>query len=126
MTHWMSRIAAALLVAAAMVLVGCAERVTREEFNSNVMHKSTSEVAKRFGNPKEVDESEPGKIRWIYTSKTFNIGDGTWTIDPKTIVVFSQPHPDADAIVHDVVYEGSPKASQSEADAPAAGSASES
>ena len=123
MTHWMSRIKAALLIVAAVALVGCAERVTREEFSSTVMYKSTSEVAKRFGKPKEVEE-EPGTIRWIYTSKTFNVADGTWTIDPKTVVVFNQPNPDADPTVHEVLYESSPKAKQREAERTQGGSAS--
>lgn len=103
-TGWMNRIGAAILVAAAVVLTGCGERVTRDEFNSNVMHKSTKEVAKRFGNPEAV-ENEPGTIKWVYTSKTLNVSDTGWSVDPKTIVVFSQPTPESTATVAEVVYE---------------------
>lgn len=101
---WMSRTGAALAIAAAVVLTGCAERVTRDEFHTNVMNKSTSEVAKRFGNPDAV-ETEPGTIRWIYTAKTLNVGDDKWSVDPRTIVVFSQPNPDGTPTVAEVVFE---------------------
>jgi hypothetical protein len=101
---WMSRIGAAILVAAAVVLTGCGERVTRDEFNTNVMHKSTKEVAKRFGDPVAV-ENGPGTIKWVYTSKTLNVSDTGWSVDPKTIVVFTQPTPDGAATAAEVVYE---------------------
>ena len=101
---WMGKTGAAILFAASIVLAGCGERVTREEFNSNVLHKSDKEVAKRFGKPVAVEEG-PDTVKWVYTSKTLNVSENGWNLDPKTIVVFTKPSPDGAATASEVVYE---------------------
>ena len=101
---WMGRTGAAMLVAASIGLAGCGERVTREEFSTNVLHKSTKEVSKRFGDPAAVEEG-PESIKWVYTSKTLNVSDSGWSVDPKTIVVFTKPSAEGAATAAEILYQ---------------------
>jgi len=103
-TGWVGRFGAAMLLAASLALAGCAEKVTRDEFSSHVMHKSEREVAKRFGKPAQVEEGPDG-VKWIYTGKTLNVKDDGWDLDPKTVVVFVKASPDGTATATEVLYE---------------------
>ena len=93
----------ALIVAAAFLVAGCGERLSRDDFAALVKDKSTTEVETRHGKPDAVDESG-GTVKWIYTSKTFTTGEST-KMDNKTILVFSKTDPNAPAKVADVQYQ---------------------
>jgi hypothetical protein len=99
----LSGISKALILAAAFLVAGCGERLSRDDFAALVKDKSTAEVQARHGKPDAVDESG-GTVKWIYSSKTFNTGENT-KMDDKTILVFSKTDPNAPPKVADVQYQ---------------------
>ena len=92
-------------LALAVMLAGCGEKLSREDFASKVKDKTTGDVQAAMGKPKSVDESTPGTIKWMYESKTFSTGDAATKLDRKTIVVFHQRDPNSPATVADVLYD---------------------
>ena len=100
----LSALSTALIVALVLVLAGCDQRLSRDEFASRVTGKSTSEVEAGIGKPDTVDESVAGTVRWIYNSKTYGIEGGT-KFDRKSIVVFRHSDADAPARAVEVIYE---------------------
>ena len=91
---------AALMVA----LGGCGEKLSREDFAAAVKDKTAADVQKTVGKPDAVDESQPGAVKWTYTSKTFSTGEAT-KMDKRAVVVFQQRDPNAPATVADVMYD---------------------
>ena len=87
-----------------MLVAGCGELRSREDFVAAVKDQSTTEVEKKIGKPAAVDETVPGTIRWTYKSKTFHTESGT-KFDKKTVVVFRKAEGAAPARMIDVVYE---------------------
>ena len=100
----LSGVSKALIIAAALFVAACGERVSREDFATQVQDKSMTEVQKRHGKPDSVDESDAGKVKWIYTSKTFSTGDST-KMDSKTVVVFTKTDANAAGKVIEVLYQ---------------------
>lgn len=94
----------ALVVALIFVLVGCGERLGRDEFEVVIKDKTTTEVAARIGKPDAIDESVGGTTRWTYTSKTFSVEGGT-KMDAKTTVVFRKINLNEPAKVVEVQYQ---------------------
>ena len=91
--------------ALAIVLGGCGEKLSREDFTTKVKDKTTSDVQAVVGKPDSIDQSTPGTIKWMYESKTFSTGDAATKLDKKTIVVFQQRDPNSPATVADVMYD---------------------
>src|SRR5688572_19789041 len=84
---------APLVIAASVLLSGCAERFSRDDFAAQVKDKSEQEVVTIVGKPSRVDASMPERVQWTYTSRTFNIESGN-KFDARTTVVFSPVAPD--------------------------------
>ena len=95
---------ACITLALVVVLSGCSQKVSREDFTTAVKDKTTADVEKTMGKPDAVDESAPGAVKWIYKSKTFSTGETT-KMDNRAIVVFQQRDPKAPATVADVAYD---------------------
>ncbi|HUF82562.1 MAG TPA: hypothetical protein VMN03_15610, partial [Burkholderiales bacterium] len=76
-TAWLGTASKALAFSIILVLTGCGERISRDDFDAAVKGQSTSEVAARFGDPDAVDDSVASTVRWTYNSKTFRIEGGT-------------------------------------------------
>jgi hypothetical protein len=93
------------VLALAVLLGGCGEKLSREDFVTKVKDKTTSDVQAAVGKPDNIDQSTPGTIKWMYESKTFNTGDAATKLDKKTIVVFQQRDPSSPATVADVMYD---------------------
>ena len=89
----------------AVVLAGCGEKLSRDDFTSKVKDKTTTDVQAAMGKPDSIDQSTPGTIKWMYESKTFSTGDAATKLDKKTIVVFQQRDPNSPATVADVMYD---------------------
>lgn len=98
------RVAAVTGVAACLVIAGCGEPLSRDDFAARVKDKSDTEVAKAIGKPAAVDTTAPDQVTWTYTSRTFNIEDGN-KFDSKALVVFSKAGSNGGFRATDVKFE---------------------
>ena len=74
MLQWKSIICTAA-IAVSPLIAGCGEITSREDFTSAVQSKSEDEVKKRFGKPAAVDSSDPAKVVWTYSDRTFDVAN---------------------------------------------------
>ena len=95
---------ACVTLATVIVLSGCGEKLSREDFTIAVKDKTAADVQKKMGKPDADDESAPGALKWIYKSTTFSTGEAT-KMDNRAIVVFQQRDPNTPATVADVAYD---------------------
>ena len=79
----------AALLALPLLLAGCGEIHTRDDFTKAVMTRSEPEVQKQFGKPTSVDSQNPKRVIWTYKSTTFNVDKGN-ARDDKTLVIFEK------------------------------------
>ncbi|HEX2831264.1 MAG TPA: hypothetical protein VHP37_33365 [Burkholderiales bacterium] len=93
--------AAALAV---LALLGCGERMSREDFQTRVQNASEKEVSKKIGRPDASESRGPGEKVWVYHQKTFNIEKGN-TFDARTVVVFKEAAAGGEARVAEVRFE---------------------
>ena len=77
----------AALLAPILWIAGCGEIYSRGDFTTKVMNKSETDIIKEIGKPSNVDSSNPNRVIWTYTSKTFNIENQN-TRDAKTMLIF--------------------------------------
>ena len=96
---WKNAAAAAALLA----LVGCGEKMSREDFQTRVQNANETEVRKKLGKPDASQSDGEGKV-WVYNQKTFNIDKGN-TFDARTLVVFKASAPGGEARVAEVRFE---------------------
>ncbi|HYC45004.1 MAG TPA: hypothetical protein VED01_05915 [Burkholderiales bacterium] len=94
--------AAFVAVLAVSMFAGCSEVSNREDFASQISHKTEREVERFAGKPASVDSADPNRVIWIYKGRTFDVP--TRKTDPETDVVFSRA---ADGKLHvvDVVFK---------------------
>ncbi len=86
-TGWKHTARAAALAIAMLMIAACADIYSRGDFTTMVMSKSENEVIKQVGKPSNVDSSNPDRVIWTYTRKTFDIEKQN-TRDAKTMVIF--------------------------------------
>ena len=85
-----------------LVVSGCSELQSREDFANRIKDKSEKEVVKEVGKPAKI-ETHGDQVRYIYTSRTFKIESGN-KIDAQAVVVFS-PTPGGIHKAAEVLYE---------------------
>lgn len=66
---------AVLLALALLVMAGCGDIYSREDFTTLIMNKSEVEVVKNIGKPAAVDASNPARVTWTYNSATFDMAN---------------------------------------------------
>jgi len=93
---------AVLGASVAIVAFGCGDMSNREDFESAMKNKTESEVVKYAGKPKEIDRSDPGHVKYVYKSRTFDVP--TRKTDDETDVIFT-PSPDGQLHVAQVVFK---------------------
>jgi hypothetical protein len=76
----------AALVVPILMIAGCGDIYSRGDFTTKVMNKSEPEVIKEIGKPSNVDNSNPDRVIWTYTGKTFDIENQN-TRDAKTMLI---------------------------------------
>ena len=79
----------AFVVVPLLLVSGCGNVYSREDFTTAVVGKSEQEVEQQFGKPDEVEESGPEKVTWVYTHKTFNLAHQN-KVDAKTMVTLER------------------------------------
>ena len=89
-------------VAASLALSACGEVANREDFASQIKNKTEAEVLKYAGKPAAVDNADPGRVMWIYKSRTFDVPTGKR--DSETDVIFT-PSSDGKLHVADVLFK---------------------
>ena len=94
--------AAAVLLAIALTLAACGERMNRDDFAQLIKGKTEQDVRKNAGKPDSVDEKSDRHV-WTYTSRTFDVSNQNKT-DPKTIVIFT-PNSEGKWAVAEVKFE---------------------
>lgn len=77
----------AALVVPMLTIAGCGDIYSRGDFTTMVMSKSEDEVMKQLGKPSNVDSSNPDRVIWTYTHKTYNLENQN-TRDAKTMLIF--------------------------------------
>ena len=87
---------------AAFALSACGEVSNREDFASQLKNKTEAEVLKYAGKPAAVDNADPGRVMWVYKSRTFDAPTGKR--DSETDVIFT-PSSDGKLHVADVVFK---------------------
>lgn len=97
-------LAKSAVVAITLFVSACGELVSRDEFAGRVKDASESQVRKQAGKPTWIDDGTPGRVRWIYTARTFNIDDGN-KFDKRAIVIFVPTGPEGALRVGDVQFE---------------------
>ena len=97
-------LAAVMALTGVMALAGCAEIHTREDFTAKVDGKSMQDVRAVVGKPLKVDDSEAGRVMWIYERRTINIENKN-KLDPRTVLVFTAPIADDGGRVSEVRFE---------------------
>jgi hypothetical protein len=88
---------------ALLALVGCGERMSREDFQTRVQNANETEVREKLGKPDASQTAGDEKV-WVYNQKTFNIEKGN-TFDARTLVVFKPSAPGGEARVAEVKFE---------------------
>jgi hypothetical protein len=74
MLQWKSMICTAA-ISASLLIAGCGEINSREDFTAAVQSKSEAEVTKRLGKPAAVDSNDPNRVVWSYADRTFDIAN---------------------------------------------------
>jgi hypothetical protein len=92
-----------LAAAAFLVLSGCSEMSNREDFATLLKNKTESEVTKLAGKPAQVDQTNPGRVAWIYKSRTFDVA--TRKTDAETDVIFTTSADDGKLHVAEVTFK---------------------
>ena len=88
---------------ALLALVGCGERMSREDFQTRVQNANETEVRKKLGKPDASQSAGDEKV-WVYNQKTFNVEKGN-TFDARTLVVFKSGAGGGEARVSEVRFE---------------------
>jgi hypothetical protein len=89
--------------AAFFVLTGCSDMSNREDFATLLKNKTESEVTKLAGKPAQVDQTNPGRVAWIYKSRTFDVA--TRKTDAETDVIFTKSADDGKLHVAEVTFK---------------------
>ena len=88
--------------AMAFAYSGCSEVSNREDFATQLKHKTEAEVLKSAGKPASVDSTNPARVMWIYKSRTFDVS--TRKTDAEAGVIFTKGD-DGKLHVADVVFK---------------------
>jgi outer membrane protein assembly factor BamE (lipoprotein component of BamABCDE complex) len=72
-----------------LLLSGCGNVYSREDFTAAVVGKSEQEVQQQFGKPDAVQSSSADKATWVYTHKTFDLTHQN-KVDAKTTVTLER------------------------------------
>lgn len=83
----LKKVLAVSLALSALILASCGELSDRGDFSKAVEGKSDKEVQKNVGKPASIDNSNPERVTWTYTSRTFDQANNNKR-DAKTLVVF--------------------------------------
>lgn len=89
---------------ALVALVGCGEKMSREDFQTRVQNATEKEVKKKVGSPEASESRSAGEKVWVYNQKTFNIEKGN-AFDARSLVVFREGAPGGEARVSEVRFE---------------------
>ena len=89
---------------ALLALVGCGEKMSREDFQTRVQNATEKEVKKKIGSPDASESRAAGEKVWVYNQKTFNIEKGN-AFDARSLVVFREGSPGGEARVSEVRFE---------------------
>lgn len=76
-------------VLATLVLAGCGNIYSRDDFVSSVMGKSENEVVEKVGKPASINAVDPAHPEWIYRHETFDTGNRN-RVDANAIVTFER------------------------------------
>ena len=101
--HIRKSLFAAFLVSFVLLVSGCGNVYSRDDFKAGVIGKSEQEITQQFGQPDSVESSDPGQIRWIYKHKTFDLANEN-KMDSRTVVIFHRAVPDGKAQATDVQF----------------------
>jgi hypothetical protein len=93
------------LAATVAILVGCGERLSREDFDKAVKNMTAPDVQKRMGKPDAVEEIPQGPVKWTYAGRTFATGESATKLDKHATVIFTQRDPKTPATASDVTYD---------------------
>ena len=79
----------ALVLVPLLLVSGCGNVYSREDFTKAVVGKSDEEVQQQFGKPDAVESSGAEKVTWVYNHKTFDLAHQN-KMDAKTIVTLER------------------------------------
>lgn len=74
----------------ALLLTGCGDIYSRDDFRTAVVGKSDAEVLTQFGKPDVVDTHDPTRTVWTYKHKTFDLANQN-SRDAEADVTFDKP-----------------------------------
>jgi hypothetical protein len=92
MKHLLSRslFAFLALLLSTLMLAGCSNTYSRDDFNTGVIGKSEQEVTQKFGKPESVKAEGDEAVVWTYSHVTFDLANQN-RIDSKAVVTFQGP-----------------------------------